>query len=100
MIRKHWKRNKRRIVFCLIYPVLAILAMVLYAVSRNAVESHPVVYGLCVFGMAAIIVLLMAVELVKRKWKYQLQGDKLKIREKEGIEIEQTEGRDKWGSQY
>ena len=84
---KHW----RRILFSLIYPVLVVLAMALFAAIRESVEKHPVFYGLCVFGIAVIVILLMVVEFIKRKWKHQLQGAKLRIREKEGIRIGEGE---------
>lgn len=46
-------------------------------------------YGLITFAISLIIIGCTLLEIISRLMKHELQGDKLKIREREGIRIEE-----------
>lgn len=81
--------KRREVRFCMIaYPALYYIVKWIETVLRPITESHPAGYGFLVFGVCFIVVFCTAIEVVNRLWTYGLQGGKLKIREREGIHIE------------
>ncbi|MCL2514173.1 MAG: hypothetical protein FWF08_09735 [Oscillospiraceae bacterium] len=83
--------KKKHLYFIIIvYPLLVYLAgsteRLLYDVFNTGLY-----YGFIAALVSVIIVLFTIVEIIKRIQGYELQGDKLKMRKREGIHIEDSE---------
>ncbi len=82
--------KKRTFWFVIIgYPVMAIGAKVFESFLMPVANKYPLQYGLIVFSLSLIIVGCTILEVISRLMKHELQGEKLKIREREGINIEE-----------
>ena len=78
--------SKRLYFIVIIYPLLIILSRFImnnFAEHTNASNY----YGYIMLVISALIVALALIEIIKRLVGYQLQGDKLKMRQREGINM-------------
>jgi len=74
----------------IVYPLLAYCAGFSERVFYDFFNTGPY-YGYIVSLIAAVIVLFTVLEIIKRVQGYELQGDKLKMRQREGLHVEKVE---------
>lgn len=82
---------KRRLFWFVIlgYPLTGICAQLVVSFFMPIVLKYPLQYGLITFSISVIIIGCTILEIISRLMKHELQGEKLKIREREGISIEE-----------
>ena len=73
----------------LVYPAMAICARMLTSALMPIATKYPMQYGMVTFTLSIIIIGCTVLEIISRLMKHELQGEKLKIREREGIRIEE-----------
>lgn len=83
--------TKRRLFWFVIlgYPLTGICARLVVPFFMPIVLKYPLQYGLITFSISVIIIGCTILEIISRLMKHELQGEKLKIREREGISIEE-----------
>ena len=80
----------RELIFILtVYPALFILIfsskpLIVYWANKN-----PVYYSFLIFLCSVLLCFFVILEIVTKVYNYEIQGDKLKIRQEEGINIEE-----------
>ena len=70
-----------------IYPALYYLARFILSVLKKPVTDNPVYFGFITFFVFLIIIVSSVLEIITRKFKHELQGEKLRIREREGVDV-------------
>lgn len=81
--------KRRELWFCLIaYPALFLITKLLEKNLKAFASDNPALYGFSVFAVLLVVVVVSMFELVNRIWGHKLQGGKLKLREKEGVNLE------------
>jgi len=80
--------KKKELYFVIIvYPLLAYCAGFIQNIFYKYANAN-LYYGMFAALISIIIVLLTAFEIFKRIQGYELQGDKLKMRQREGLNVE------------
>lgn len=82
---------KRRELYVILiaYPAFFILINKFFSNLKPLIEKNLNYYGWTSFLFFSIVVVLFAIEIVSKLYGYGLQGDKLRIREKEGVDIKE-----------
>lgn len=83
--------TKRRLFWFLLlgYPITGICSKLVVTLFIPITSKYPLQYGLITFSISVIIIGCTILEIISRLLKHELQGEKLKIREREGISIEE-----------
>lgn len=72
-----------------VYPSLWFASRIAVTLLMPIATKYPMQYGLITFSISLIIIGCTILEIISRLMKHELQGEKLKIREREGIHIEE-----------
>lgn len=91
ILNKHLRFLKRREFWfaVTVYPGLWFASKAIESALMPVATKYPIQYGLITFSISVIIIGCTILEIVSRLMKHELQGEKLKIREREGIHIEE-----------
>lgn len=89
--KKHLRFLKRRTFWfsVTVYPVLFFASRAYEKAMMPLATKYPMQYGLITLSISLIIIGCTVLEIISRLLKHELQGEKLKIREREGIRIEE-----------
>lgn len=88
LIRVLLALKKREFLFItLVYPSMFFLAKWLLSVLKSPAKEHRIYFGPISFAVFALIIIISIAEIIQRKFKHELQGEKLKLREKEGVSL-------------
>lgn len=80
--------KKRELYFTLIiYPLSVLFAKFLNKNFNSLANANYTYYGFLSFTISVVVVVLVVAEIFMKLHSYGLQGDKLKIRQREGINI-------------
>jgi len=80
-------KRKQFLFIIIVYPLLFYCAGRIEKLFHDAANSS-LCYGAAAYLFSAIAVLFTVFEVFKRIQGYELQGDKLKMRQREGINVE------------
>lgn len=72
-----------------VYPLMLFVAGFLRRHFISWVIARANYYGFIMFAVSILVVALAALEIATKLYAYNLQGDKLRMRQREGIEIEE-----------
>lgn len=72
-----------------VYPIMFFIFINMKNIFSEWVNKNPVYYSLIVFSCSVFMILYVLLEIITKIYNYELQGDKLKIRQQEGINIEE-----------
>ena len=84
-----WSTLKKREFWftIIIYPSLYFIAKFILSLLNRPVSDNPAYFGFITFFIFLIIIVSSVIEIITRKFKHELQGEKLKLREREGVDV-------------
>ena len=86
---KAFLKSRELIFIITVYPALFFLIMGIKKIGMEWTNSNPIYYGLTILVLSIFMIFYVLLEVITKVFNYELQGDKLKIRQQEGINIEE-----------
>lgn len=82
--------KRRELIFIItVYPAMILVALYMKSTLSEWINRHSVYYGMAILVCSVLMIVYVLLEIVTKLYNYELQGDKLKIRQQEGINIEE-----------
>lgn len=79
--------KRKTFLFCITaYPLLIFLALII-SKKKDWINLYPEYYGATVLLICSFVILCFSLEVLIKTFTYRMQGDKLKLRQREGIHI-------------